>query len=147
MSSLLRVMQAALREAARRTSAGAQSFAEKPEPILMVTATSGGPGEDTPLELALSFVDASTRRPLAELSQAGFDAFLDIVEKLLKSQPRRTLWGQPAGLPRGEHSPGGGSELDGRVARAWGELSRFSNVSLELGKRRIDLSAYSIEIF
>ena len=138
MSSLLRVMQAALRESARETPAGAAPFAEKPEPILMVTADAGGDGEA--LELTFAFADASTRRPIDTLSEAGFSSFLDAVETLLKSQPRRTLWGGPAPLSRV------GDGTADRVALAWQELSRLSNVTLELGDRRIDASESSIEI-
>lgn len=138
MSSLLRVMQAALRESARGTPEGAGPFAEKPEPILLVTTDSGSDGKG--LELKFAFADAATRRPIDALSDAGFANFLDSVESLLKSQPRLTLWGGPARLSSK------GNETADRIALAWQELSRLPNVSLELGDRRIEVSESSIEI-
>lgn len=138
MSSLLRVMQAALRESARGTPEGAGPFAEKPEPILVVSASAGDDGGE--LELKFAFADAATRRPIDALSKAAFASFLDAVESLLKSQPRRTLWGGPARLSST------GDETADRIALAWQELSRLSNVSLELGNRRIEASESSIEI-
>ncbi len=138
MSSLLRVMQAALRESARGTPEGTGPFAGKPEPILMVTADAGGDGKE--LLLTFAFADAATRRPIDALSKAGFASFFDAVEFLLKSQPRRTFWGGPTRLSST------GDETADRVALAWQELSRLSNVSLELGDRRIEASESSIEI-
>ena len=131
-------MQAALRESARGTPEGTRPFAVKPEPILMVTADTGGDGGV--LELTFAFADATTRQPIDALSEAGFASFLDAVESLLKSPPRRTLWGEPARL-----SSTGDGTAD-RIALAWQERSRLSNVSLKLGDRRIEASESSIEI-
>ena len=136
ISSLLRVMQAALRESARGNTEGTGLFAEKPEPILMVTAAADG----EKFNLTFTFADPATHRPIHALSEVAFTSFFDAVEFLLKSQPRRTLWGGPA------RPSSTGDEATDRIALAWQVLSRLSNISLELGGRRSEASESSIEI-
>ena len=138
MSSLLRVMQAALRQSARLTPIGLDAFASKPEPMLMVTADTDI--EQQQLALTFFFANATTHKSLNALSESSFKVFFYAIESLLKSQPRLTLWGGPARLgSTGDRDPD-------RTDLAWQELSRMPNVSIELGKRRIKVLESSVEI-
>jgi len=137
LSSLLRTLQAAVREAVQAAPEGAQRFAEATHPILLTSIRE--PEEKGALELRFYFADhaSSTRQP--ELSETAFAAFMDTLEQALKAQPQRMLWDTPSRPPRG----GGPSP---RIRQVWDDLGRFKNVTLSVGARRIAVSGGSVEI-
>ena len=137
LSSLLRTLQAAVREAVQATPEGAQRFAEATHPILLTSIRK--PEGESGLELRFHFADhsSSTRQP--ELSETAFAVFMDTLEQTLKAQPQRMLWDAPSRPPRG----GGPSP---RIRQVWNDLGRFNNVTLSVGTRRIAVSGGSVEI-
>ena len=137
LSSLLRTLQAAVREAVQATPEGAQRFAEATHPILLTSMRE--PEGEGGLELRFYFADraSSTRQP--ELSETAFAAFMDTLGQALKAQPQRMLWDAPSRPPRG----GGPSP---RIRQVWDDLGRFKNVTLSVGTRRIAVSGGSVEI-
>jgi len=141
LSSLLRTVQAAVRETALATPLGAQRFVEAPHPVLL-TSIRESAGEDR-LELRFFFADPATSTPEPELSKAAFAAFMDTLEETLKAQPQRMLWDAPARPPRGAGHGGGPSP---RIQQMWDDLGRFQNVTLNIGARQITVSGGSVEI-
>ena len=141
LSSLLRTLQAAVRETALATPLGAQRFVETPHPVLL-TSIRQPAGEDG-LELRFFFADPTSSRPEPELSEAAFAAFMDTLEETLKAQPQRTLWDAPSRPPRGGRHGKGPSP---RIRQMWDDLGRFRNATLSVGTRQITVSDGSVEI-
>jgi len=141
LSSLLRTVQAAVREAVLATPAGAQRFVETPHPVLL-TSVRERPGEGG-LELHFFFAELASSRPEPEFSKAAFAAFMDTLEETLKAQPQRMLWDAPSKPPRGA---GRGQGPSPRIRQMWDDLGRFRNVTLSVGSRQITASGGSVEI-
>jgi hypothetical protein len=90
LSSLLRVLQAALREVARNSDEGRRAFAESPFPVLVTAAAT----EEDDLVLRFQFEDPVSSSPSSRLSAQAFTAFLAEFKKLYIGQPQRGLWGE-----------------------------------------------------
>ena len=141
LSSLLRTLQAAVRESALATPLGAQRLVEPPAPVLL--ASIRGPGGEDGLELRFFFAGPASSRPELELSETAFAAFMDTLEQTLKAQPQRMLWDVPSRPPRGA-GPGKGPSP--RIRQMWDDLGRFRNATLSVGARQITVSDGSVEI-
>ena len=130
LSSLLRVVQAALREEARSNDDTRESFSQQRQPLLIVsTATRQGE-----LSLRFSFTDPSDSAPLSQLSARTFGAFMDELSRLLKTLPQRGLWGEAAGgVPRRQYE----SEVARRVDQVRLELQRFPKARLSFNRQTI----------
>ena len=129
LSSLLRVVQAALREEARSNDDTRESFLQQRQPLLIVsTATRQGE-----LSLRFSFTDPSDSAPLSQLSARTFGAFMDELSRLLKTLPQRGLWGEAGGVPRRQYE----SEVARRVDQVRMELQRFPKARLSFNRRTI----------
>jgi hypothetical protein len=143
MSSLLREVQAALREAARAAPQTASLFEGDQAPLLTVRFESAAGG----VALVFEFVNAASRAPLAEVSTAVAKRFIVALEAGLKRRPHRTLWGQPAvpGRRRGGDA-GRGDALSERAAVVLAELGRVPSASISGGGRRIRIDGETAEI-
>ena len=140
VSSMLRVIQAALRDFARGVEGGESLFGGQPQPVLLLdAATSGGPG----LVFEFYFADPEDDAPMPELSAQCFKAFMAGFGKMLKRMPQRDLWGamsSGAGAPRFE------SETDRRLNELRAELRHFGRAVLRYGGRSIAFDGDQLEI-
>lgn len=142
VSSLLREVQAALREAGRIDPNTARAFEVDQSPVLMVRITNAADG----VSLGFEFADPVTRVPLADISEAVALRFIGALETELKRRPLRTLWGQPAAARRrsgeGERDP-----LGDRASMVLAELSRMPAAVVSGAGHLIQIKGETAEIF
>ena len=139
LSSLLRVLQAALREVALDHSGAREHFDRSPQPVLVLPRISV---EET-LTLHLVFIDPIAATPMEELSVHTFDAFLDRLGEYVTSLPQPGLWG---GASR--RSPGRPfeSEVSRRMDQVYDELRRAPKAVLRFRARYIEIEGDRMEI-
>ena len=113
MSSLLRVVQAALREVARNVDGPRQRFEQSPQPVLVLSRL--GAGSD--LVLGFSFVDPIDDTPLEDLSDQTFGALLSSFAEFVRGLPQPGLWGGAARRPPS-------SPLESDLAKRMDQLHR-----------------------
>ena len=113
LSSLLRVVQAALREVARNVDGPSRRFEQSPQPVLVLSRLDAG-GE---LALRFTFVDPLDDTALEDLSYETFDALLSRFAEFVRGLPQPGLWGGAA--PRRPPSP-----LESDLAKRMDQLHR-----------------------
>jgi hypothetical protein len=139
LSSLLRVLQAALREVARGFDEGRRAFAGSPYPVL-VTSTAT---EDDDLVLRFHFEDTVPSTPSSRLSTLTFTAFLEEFKKLYIGQPQRGLWGEAVvGSQRRAHE----SDAARRVDEVRMELQRFDRARLTFDRQTVRFEGDRMEM-
>lgn len=139
LSSLLRILQATLREVAHDGEQTRQRFQQKPYPILMVTMSSG----ENPVSAELFFSDPANCSVLTTLSRQVFDAFVDRFSEYISGLPQPSLFGGAApGSPKNFPD----NPLSGRMDQIHRELRRAGNVTINVGKRTIRIEGESMEI-
>ena len=139
LSSLLRVLQAALRELARRSDSTRGLFAEPPLPVLRLSA---GTSDD---DLVLSFVfdHPGEGGPMRELSEAVFSQLMSSLGEFIKALPQKGLWGQSVAGSRPQRYD---SEAARRLDELRIELRRFPRARLRYGQRSILFEGERMEI-
>lgn len=95
LSSLLRVVQVALREVARNVEGPARRFEQSPQPVLVLSWLAAG----DELVLGFTFVDPIDDTPLERLSEETFEALLGSFAEFIRRLPQPGLWGGPARRP------------------------------------------------
>ena len=138
LSSMLRVVQAALRSVARGNDDTRQPFSESTQPVLKVSSriTEGN------LALRFTFVDPADSSPLPQLSSVTFGAFLDQLSQHIQQLPQqRDLWGASVGGPHRGHD----SELARRLDQVCNQLRRFPRATLRFDDRTIRFERDRIE--
>ena len=139
LSSLLRVVQAAVREVARTDDVIGQQFRDGPEPILLVS----GLTVDRDLTLRLGFVDRAGSAPLPELSDRAFESLLDRFGLFVRRLPQPGLWGASARVAhQGEYE----SPLEMRMDKLRMELRRFPKSALRFRGRTIRVEGDQVNI-
>lgn len=141
LSSLLRTLQAAIRETAFNTPAVSDRFVDGVPPVLFVRV--GESSEDRHLELRFFFVDHVSGYPENAVSRTVFGAFIDALEKTLKSQPQKSFWGAPATKHVRTVASAG---QPARIQQVLDDLGRSGRATLSLGPRQILIQGGSIEI-
>lgn len=139
VSSMLRVLQAAVREVARGQDETRSRFEGHSQPVL--TLSTGTDGGD--LNLRLSFADPADAAPMAELSAQAFDPFMTQFANLLKAVPQPGLWGP---ISRRSGPRQFETEADRRLDELRAELRRFSRATLRFGDRSISFHGDQLEI-
>ena len=139
LSTMLRVVQAALREVARSSDGTGRSFSQQPQPVLLVDATANG--QD--LALRFTFADPFDSTPLVQLSAATFEAFMERFSRFLKGLPQPGLWGESAG---GSQRRPYESEVARRLDQARLELRRFRRVRLSYDAQTILIEGNRMEL-
>ena len=132
MSSLLRVLQAALREVALTDAQTREQFSSRPQPVLVMPEVS----RDKALALSFAFVHPIDGTPLVSLSDTTFDAFLNHLGKFIAGLPQPGLWG---GAARRSPQEPFESELDRRMDQIYVELRRTSKVVLRFRSRSLEI--------
>ena len=138
MSSLLRVVQAALREVALDTDGAREHFEKRPQPLLAMPALAGGDS----IAMSFVFVDPQDGSPMGELSAATFGSFLDRLQAYVTSLPQPSLFGGASRRPPREAD----SEVDRRMDQVYAELRRASRVTLRHGGRSLAFEGDRLEI-
>ena len=139
LSSLLRVVEAPLREVARSDEGTRQLFERRPQPRLLVPGSSPG-GK---LSFRLTFADTKDARPLEEFSSTTFNAFLDRFEAFVRRLPQPGLWG---GASRRPPASGFESEIERRIDQLYRELRRDPKVTMRFKGRAIEVEGDRMEI-
>ena len=139
LSSLLRVVQAALREVARSNNGTRQRFDQRPEPTLLLSKLSTG--DD--LTLHFAFADPPDSTLLVDFSSQAFDAFLDQFIDYIKGMPQPGLWG---GASTGPARRGFTSELTMRMDQVHRELRRSPKATITFGGRSIEIEGDRMDI-
>lgn len=132
LSSLLRVLQAALREVALSDAKTREQFSNRPQPVLVMPGVSRGEA----LALSFAFVHPIDGTPLVSLSDTTFDAFLDHLGKFVAGLPQPGLWG---GAARRSPQEPFESDLDRRMDQVYVELRRTSKAVLRFRNRSLDI--------
>ena len=138
MSSLLRVVQAALREVALDTAGAREHFDSRPQPLLAMPAPAGGDS----IALSFVFVDPQDGSPMDELSAPTFGSFLDRLQAHVANLPQPSLFGGASRRPTRE----GDTEVDRRMDQVYAELRRASRVTLRHGGRSLSIEGDRLEV-
>ena len=139
LSSLLRVLQATLREVAHEDDRTRHRFEEKPSPVLIATASDEG-GQ---FGLGMFFLESSDSSPSESLSRQVFNAFVDRFAEYVSSLPQPSLFGgaAPGSSKRSLDTP-----LSQRMDQVHRELRRAGKVTIQVGKRTVRIEGESMEI-
>ncbi len=138
MSSLLRVVQAALREVALDTGGAREHFEGKPQPLLAMPAPAGGDS----IAMSFVFVDPQDGSPMEGLSAATFGSFLDRLQAHVTSLPQPSLFGGASRRPARD----AGTEVERRMDQVYAELRRASRVTLRHGGRSLVIEGDRLEV-
>ena len=139
VSSLLRTLQAALREVARSSDRPVDAFQEQPHPVLRTST------EVTGEEMVLRFIFFDPRHslPMSEVSERTFGLFLDAFSEFIKRMPQRGLWGEAVGGARQQTYD---SDVTKRMDQLRVELRRFPKARLTFNNRTITFEGDRMEI-
>ena len=139
LSSLLRVLQAALREFARSTDRTRELFVDPSRPLLRASAEVSG--DD--LVLSFSFEVPGESEASDELSRIAFDRLMRGLSDFIKVLPQKGLWGETVAGPG---APRQDSATSRRLDELRMELRRFPRVRLRHGTRSIIFEGDRMEI-
>ena len=139
LSSLLRVLQAALRELARSSDSTRGLFAEPPHPVLRLSAVTS----EHDLVLSFVFDQPGEGGPMRELSGAVFSQLMSSLGEFIKALPQKGLWGQTVASSRPQRYD---SEAARRLDELRIELRRFPRARLRYDQRSILFEGERMEI-
>ncbi len=139
LSSLLRSLQAALREVAHSRESTNQEFTQKPQPVLILDKIISGSN----LTLYMIFSNAVNSKPLTNLSRQTFNTFLDDLTDFVKMLPQPSLWGG-ASLPT--PSTRTESDLIRRMDQLYRELRRSKQITIRFKNRSVEIEGNRMEI-
>lgn len=139
LSSLLRILQATLREVGQTREQTRQRFEQKPYPVLMMTISS----VENFLSVEMLFADSSNSSILSNFSRQIFEAFLDQFSKYISDLPQPSLFGGAAPKSSMVSSD---KPLSVRMDQIHRELRRAGKVAIHVGKRSIRIEGESMEI-
>jgi hypothetical protein len=138
-SSLLRVVQACLREVARSDDGTRRHFERQPQPMLVLAGVVSNSG----LTVNFVFTDPLDNMHLRELSSHTFNAFLDRLSEFVRELPQPGLWGGSRLSP--PHTPFK-TDLTRRMDQMYRELRRSPRVTLRFGGRSMEIEGDRMEI-
>ncbi len=133
LSSMLRTLQAAIRDAASRSQAAENLSTHQPAPLLMVRTSSQGEA----LTLSLVFAVGGSE-PLEDVSAAAFSAFMEEISEVLSAQPHMTLWGT--------RPKAGGGPASKRMQLFLDDIVRLGEVELEAQGHRVRFTSSGISM-
>ena len=138
LSSLLRIVQAALREVARSEEGPRRQFERRPQPILLLSMLPAA-GD---LTLHFTFADPIDSTRLQELSAQTFAALLDRFGDFVRGLPQPSLWGGAARRPNTRPFE---SELVRRMDQLHRELRRSPRATIRHKGRTIQIEGDRME--
>ena len=138
-SSLLRVLQAALRVVARDVDPASDPFAQPPYPVLRLLPVTGDDG----LILKLAFFDPLDSNTLDDLCKRTFTLFLERLSEFIKRLPQRGLWGESVA---GAQVRLGDSEVTKRLDQMRIELRRLGRTHVRFAGRTVTFDGDRVEM-
>ena len=138
-SSLLRVIQAALRELALDNADTRSNFDRQPSPILVLSI----PRDPGLLKLHFNFVNPVDSTHLGNLSFQVFNLFLDSLGGFVMSLPQPGLWG---GAARRSAQTSSRSAIIDRMDQVYVELRRSPKITLRFQDRSIEIEGDRMEM-
>ena len=139
VSSLLRLLQATLREVARSNDGTRPYFERRPHPMLLLPGVASGGN----LAFRFAFADPRSSRPLDELSSMTFGSFLDRFVEFVRSLPQPGLWGGASRKPGPSRFE---SDVERRMHQLYRELRRASKVTMRFQGRTVEIEGDRMEI-
>ncbi len=130
VSSMLRLVQAALREVAQGVEEFRPLFEQPRSPSLLLSAGVRG-GK---LSLSVSFAEPGDSAAMPELSARAFELFMERFARLLQDTTQLGLWGQ---VVRGAGPRRFDSEADRRLSELRTQLRHFGSARVSYGNRII----------
>ena len=130
VSSMLRVVQAAVREVARGVEEFRPLFEQPRSPLLLLSAEVA----EGKLSLSVSFAEPGDSAPMPDLSAQAFELFMERFARLLEDTTQLGLWGQMA---KGAGPRQFDSEVDRRLSELRTELRHFGSARVSYGGRII----------
>ncbi len=140
LSSLLRVLQAAVRESARADTAAKELFEEPIAPSLYMSLSRS---EDDALTIAFYFGMPDGPALPEEAASSAFNAFMTDLADRVKLLPQPALWGRAVG---GVSRARDESDISRRMGEVHAELRRLPRSVLSFGGREIRIDGEQIEI-
>lgn len=138
-STLLRVVQAALREVARSGEGTRQAFSQRAQPILLMSMSS--PAET--LSLRFHFADPRSDVALDQISEQSFYALMERLLDYVKGLPQRDLWGESTA---GGASTAFGTEVERRIDQVLRELRRISKATIRFREHTLVIEGDRLEV-
>lgn len=139
LSAFLRALQAALREVAMADDNVAAHFAQRPQPILVLSKVS----LEGSLALHFTFAGPKDSKPMTELSAQIFGPFMARFGEFLKTLPQPGLWGTAS---RGKLGRRYESELERRMDEVRAHIRRFGTATLRFGSHEVRVQGEHMEI-
>ena len=130
VSSMLRVIQAAVREVARGVEEFQPMFDEPRSPSLVLSAEVA----EGKLSLSVHFAEPGDSAPMPDLSGRAFELFMERFARLLEDTTQLGLWGQ---VVRGAGPRKFDSDVDRRLSELRTELRHFGRARVSFGGRTI----------
>ena len=139
VSSLLRVLQAALREVGKDNDGTRDVFSIQPWPSLVMSSKI----TNDEWVLQLVFKEPRNARPMYEVSSQTFEAFLEHFRQFLKNLPQPGLWGKSMAIARDEPYE---SEVIRRMDGLRQELRRFTRATVSFRGQVITIEGDQLQI-
>ena len=138
-STLLRVVQAAIREVARNGEGTRQAFSQQAQPILLMSMNSGA----ETLSLRFHFADPTSDVSLDQISEQSFYALMERFLDYVKGRPQRDLWGESttSGV-----STDFGTEVERRIDQVCRELRRISKATVRFREHTLVIEGDRLEV-
>ncbi len=139
VSTLLRVIQAALREVARSGEGTRQAFSQQAQPILLMSMNSCA----ETISLRFHFADPTSDVALDQISEQSFYALMERFLVYVKGLPQRDLWGEPT--TSGVQTPFG-TEVERRIDQLRRELRRISKATIRFHEHTVVIEGDRLEV-
>ena len=139
ISSLLRTLQAAIREIAISDAAMQNYFNEEKKHTLVISNLNF----DTAFKLEMIFIDVLERKFNQNLSMKVFDKFVLEFISFIRALPQPGLWGDAS--PK-SWDPKAKSDTEIRMYQVYRELKRCSKVIIESGAKKIEIDGERLQL-
>ena len=139
ISSLLRTLQAAIREIAISDATVQSSFNNEQKPILVISniAFQGA------FKFELIFIDGVERKFNENLSRHLFDKFVAEFITFVRTLPQPGLWGDASSKLWDSNAK---SDIEIRMYQVYRELKRCTNVIIESGAKKIEIDGERLQL-
>ena len=138
-STLLRVVQAALREVARNGEGTRQAFSQQAQPILLMSMDSSA----GTMALRFHFADPTNDVALDQISEQSFYALMERFLDYVKVLPQRDLWGEST---TGGAPTAFGTEVERRIDQVRRELRRISKATIRFREHTLVIEGDRLEV-
>jgi len=139
ISSLLRTLQAAIREIAISDPSVQNSFNEEKKHILVISNLMF----DVSFKFEMIFVDVVERKFNENLSRHVFDKFVLEFISFVRTLPQPGLWGEASPKLWNSNAK---SDIEIRMYQVYRELKRCTKVIIESGGKKIEIDGERLQL-